>query len=109
MSIENINSGWEQYSNLVLKQLENLSDGINALRDDLASVKEQLVELKAKEDRLQELKAWKDKVDEIASPRQMSYALKDIEELKTFKTKAVTVFVVVQSIVGGIIAAGQFL
>jgi len=55
------------------------------------------------------LKAWKDKMDEIVSPPQMSQALKDVEELKIFKTKAVTVFVVVQSLIGGIIAAGQFL
>ena len=106
---ESSNSGWEQYSHLVLKQLESLSEGINSLRDDLLSVKEQLAQLKAKEDRLQELKAWKDKVDEIASPRQLMYAIKEIEELKLFKTKAVTIFAVVQFIMASLLAYSQVL
>ncbi len=89
-------NGWETYSKLVIQQLETLAGGIEALRIELQDVKSQLTELKAREDRVQELKAWKEKIDEVASPTQMRYALKEIEELKLFKTKAVTVFTVVQ-------------
>ena len=89
-------NGWETYSKLVIQQLETLAGGIEALRIELQDVKSQLTELKAREDRVQELKAWKEKIDEVASPTQMRYALKEIEELKLFKTKAVTVFAVVQ-------------
>ena len=89
-------SSWDQYSRLVLQQLETLSNGIEALRGELQDVKNQLTELKAKEDKVQDLKDWKEKIDEIASPSQLQSALKEIEDLKVFKTKAVTIFTGVQ-------------
>lgn len=89
-------NGWETYSKLVLQQLETLSTGIEALRGELQDVKGQLTELKAKEDRVQDIKAWKEKMDDVASPPQLKAALIEIEELKTFKTKAITMFMVVQ-------------
>ena len=82
------NNGWETYSKLVLQQLETMSTGIEGLRSELQHVKEQLTELKAKEDRVQDLKAWKEKMDDIASPPQIKQALEEIEELKEFKTKS---------------------
>ena len=69
------NSGWETYSKLVLQQLETMSSGIEGLRSELQHVKEQLTELKAKEDRVQDLKTWKEKMDDIASPPQIKEAL----------------------------------
>tara|TARA_Y100000296_G_C5164132_1_gene253575 strand:+ start:785 stop:1105 length:321 start_codon:yes stop_codon:yes gene_type:complete len=98
------NNGWETYSTLVIQQLEILANGIDALRIELQDVKNQLTELKAREDRVQELKAWKEKIDDVVSPTQMKVTLKDIEELKMFKTKAVTVFAVVQFIMAGVLA-----
>jgi len=98
--MSNSNNGWDTYSKLVLQQLETLTGGIEALRSELQDVKSQLTELKTKEDRVQDLKAWKERVDEVASPPQMKEALEDIEELKEFKTKAVTIFMVVQSAMG---------
>jgi hypothetical protein len=88
--------GWETYSKLVIQQLETLNVGIESMRKELQDVKEQITKIKAKEDRLEELKAWKDKVDEVVSPSQMKYAMRELENLKTFKTKAVTIFMVVQ-------------
>ncbi len=96
--------GWDQYSLLVLQQLESMSSGIDALRVELQDVKNQLTELKAKEDRVQEIKAWKERVDDIASPAQFKVALRDLDELKEFKTKAVTIFMVVQFGMGGALA-----
>ena len=90
-------NGWENYSRLVLQQLETLSGGIECLRVELQNVKNQLTEIKAKEDRVQDLKEWKNKFDEVASPTQLGAALKEIEELKLFKTKAITGFAVVQA------------
>jgi len=98
------NNGWDTYSKLVLQQLETLASGIEGLRSELQHVKDQLTELKAKEDRVQDLKTWKEKMDDIASPPQLREAMSDIEELKTFKTKAVTMFMVVQSVMGFAIA-----
>lgn len=96
--MSNSDNGWDTYSKLVLQQLETLTGGIEGLRTELKDVKEQLTELKAKEDRVQDLKAWKEKIDEVASPTQMQVKFEEIEELKEFKTKAVTMFMVVQAI-----------
>jgi uncharacterized coiled-coil DUF342 family protein len=98
--MSNNGNGWETYSKLVLQQLETLTGGIDGLRAELQHVKEQLSELKAKEDRVQDLKAWKEKIDEVASPSQMLVKFDEVEELKEFKTKAVTMFMVVQTVMG---------
>ena len=99
---------WDQYSRLVLQQLETLSNGIEALRTELQDVKNQLTELKAKEDRVQDLKEWKEKIDEVASPSQLQAALQEIEDLKTFKTKAVTIFAGVQFLMAAVLAYSKF-
>jgi TolA-binding protein len=100
--------GWETYSKLVLQQLESLNSGIESMRAELQLVKEQITKIKAKEDRLEELKAWKDKIDEVVSPSQMKYAMRELENLRTFKTKAVTIFAVVQFTMGAILFAMNF-
>jgi hypothetical protein len=97
-------NGWETYSKLVLQQLETMSSGIEALRTELQDVKGQLTELKAKEDRVQDIKAWKEKIDEVASPTQLQIKFDEIEQLKEFKTRAVTMFMVVQAAMGIAIA-----
>ena len=81
-----------------------MSGGIEALRAELQMVQNQLAELKAKEDRVQDLKIWKEKMDDVASPPQLREALQEVEDLKEFRTKAVTMFMVVQSIMGFAIA-----
>ena len=97
-------NGWEPYSKLVLQQLETMSSGIEALRTEFQDVKGQLTELKAKEDRVQDLKAWKEKMDDVASPPQIKAAMAEIEELKEFKTKAVTAFMVIQALMASALA-----
>jgi uncharacterized protein YydD (DUF2326 family) len=97
-------NGWETYSKLVLQQLETLSNGIEALRAELQDVKGQLTELKAKEDRVQDIKIWKEKMDDVASPAQLKGVLEEIDELKTFKTKAITIFMIAQALTGFILA-----
>ena len=103
------NQGWETYSKLVIQQLETLNVGIESMRKELQDVKEQITKIKAKEDRLEELKAWKDKIDEVVSPSQMKYAMRELENLRTFKTKAVTIFAVVQFTMGAILFAMNFI
>ena len=93
-------NGWETYSQLVLQQLEAMATGIEGLRAELQDVKNQLTELKAKEDRVQDIKIWKEKIDEVASPSQLQIKFDEVEDLKEFKTKAVTMFMVVQAIMG---------
>ena len=89
-------NGWNEYSRLVLKELETLGDGIESLKDEIQYVKQELTKMQAKEDKVDELRAWKDKVDEVASPSQLKELVTQIEDLKLFKTKAITIFTVVQ-------------
>ena len=67
-----------------------------------------MTELKAKEDRVQDLKEWKEKIDEIASPTQLKTAIQEIEDLKTFKTKAITIFAVVQFLMATALALSKY-
>tara|TARA_Y100000593_G_scaffold73554_1_gene135128 strand:- start:6286 stop:6606 length:321 start_codon:yes stop_codon:yes gene_type:complete len=103
------NQGWETYSKLVIQQLETLNVGIESMRKELQDVKEQITKIKAKEDRLEELKAWKDKIDEVVSPSQMKYAMRELENLRTFKTKAVTIFAVVQFAMAAAVLVSRFI
>jgi len=74
------------------------------LRSELQDVKNQLTELKAKEDRIQDIKIWKERMDEVISPSQIKVLVNEVEDLKLFKTKAVTIFMVVQFAMGSAIA-----
>jgi predicted nucleic acid-binding Zn-ribbon protein len=89
-------NGWAEYSKLVLKELETLATGIEALRTELQDVKQELAKFQSREDKVDELRAWKEKIDEVASPTQLKEITKEVEDLKLFKTKAVTIFAVVQ-------------
>mgnify|MGYP002632891842 CR=1 FL=1 len=106
MSGEN---GWGEYSRLVLKELETLATGIEALRSELQDVKQELSAIRAKEDKVDELRLWKEKIDEVASPSQFKTLTEEVQELKLFKTKAVTVFAVVQFLMALAVAASKIL
>ena len=86
----------QNYNQLVLAQLQALSPGIEALRVDLQTVKQELTKIKAREDRVDDLQEWKTRVNEIVSPSQLAQLVADVRELSDFKTKAVTIFAVVQ-------------
>ena len=43
-------------------------------------------------------------MDDVASPPQLREAIQEIEQLKEFKTKAVTMFMVVQTLMGAAMA-----
>tara|TARA_B100000131_G_scaffold110724_1_gene107709 strand:- start:25468 stop:25797 length:330 start_codon:yes stop_codon:yes gene_type:complete len=89
-------NGWNEYSRLVLKELESLNDSIEGLKSELQDVKQELTKLQAKEDKVDELRQWKERIDDVASPTQMRDLIVSVEELKVFKTKAITIFAVVQ-------------
>lgn len=102
-------SDWNEYSRLVLNQLETLAQSIQALNSEIQELKQEIARMREREDRVDELRAWKDKVDEVASPTQLQVALKEVEDLKLFKTKAVTIFAVVQFAMGAIVFAMRFM
>jgi len=95
-------NGWNEYSKLVLKELESLSASIDNLKDEMQDIKQELVETRVKEDRVDELRAWKEKVDDVCSPTQLKELVGKVDNLNTFKTKAVGVFLAVQIIMGAV-------
>jgi len=89
-------NGWSEYSRLVLKELETLASSIQSLNSEIQDLKQEIARMREREDRVDELRAWKEKIDEVSSPTQLQTALKEVDDLKQFKTKAVTIFAVVQ-------------
>ncbi len=90
------NNGWSEYSRLVLKELETLATSITALNSEIQDLKQEIARMREREDRVDELRTWKDKIDEVASPSQLQVKFNEVEDLKQFKTKAITIFAVVQ-------------
>ena len=101
--------GWGEYSRLVLKELETLAKGIEGLRTELQEVKQDLAAMRSREDKVDELRVWKEKIDEVASPTQLQTMVKEVEDLKLFKTKAVTIFAVVQFLMAAVVFAQRFM
>ena len=108
MSEDGSQNGWNEYSRLVLKELETLATSITALNAEIGELKQEIARMREREDRVDELRVWKDKVDEVASPSQIQVKFDEVEELKQFKTKAITVFAVVQFAMGAILFAMKF-
>lgn len=102
-------NNWNEYSRLVIAELERLNDGITKLTDEIQYLKGEIAELKIKEDNVKDLRRWKDSIDEVTSPSQLKETVRDVGELKTFKTQAITVWVVVQIIFGIVIAVLEYL
>ena len=102
-------NGWNEYSKLVLKELETLAVNIQSLNNEIQKLKQEITRMREREDRVEELRLWKDKIDEITSPTQLETALKEIESLREFKTKSVTVFMVVQFAMGLAVALSKII
>ena len=102
-------NGWGEYSRLVLKELETLAKGIDDLRKELQDVKQELAKMQVREDKVEEIKVWKEKIDDVASPTQIKELIKEVDDLKMFKTKAITVFAVVQFAMAVIVFLQRFM
>ena len=105
----NSENGWAEYSRLVLKELETLAQGIKDLNESMNEMKREITEIRAREDKVQELVKWKDRVDEVASPTQLKELKEEVEDLKLFKTKAVTIFAVIQFAMAAVVFAQRFI
>ena len=105
----NNENGWGEYSKLVLKELETLALGIKDLNESLNDMKKEMAGMKAKEDKILDLNRWKERIDEVASPTQLKELKNEVEDLKLFKTKAVTIFAVVQFLMAVAVLASRFM
>ena len=96
-------NGWNEYSRLVLAELEKLNNKVDTLTEENNTIRQELSKLEQFKEEISSLKDWKGNVDEVSSPTQLKELQKEVSELKTFKTMSTTVWVVVQ-IIFGIIA-----
>ena len=93
-------NGWNEYSKLVINELERLNEGISNLNSQIIELKHEIVKLKGKEESIKDLKSWKKSIDEVASPTQLKELSEKVTELTTFKTQAITIFLIVQGLMG---------
>jgi len=101
--MEENNSPWDP-SILVLKELEKLNRNYESLREDIYTIKNDITKVKGMQYSLDELKEWKKKVDEVISPSQLAELKKEVEEGKLFRARMITIFVVVQTVMGIVMA-----
>jgi len=87
---------WNEYSRMVLKELASLSNSIEFLKIELHNVKQELAKAREREEKVDQLRAWKDKIDDVVTPNQLEKLILQVDDLKTFKTRATTIFMVVQ-------------
>ena len=101
-------NGWSEYSKLVLKELETLAKGIDSVKDEMGDLKQELIVLKNQQARIDELREWKGRIDDVVSPVQLKDMTADVAELKAFKTKAITIFAVIQFLMAAIVFTQNF-
>ncbi len=75
-------NGWNEYSRLVLNELETLSSGIAGINKEIQEIRQELVALKTKEDRIEDLVAWKARIDEVASATQLKEMKSELSDLQ---------------------------
>ena len=64
-------NGWNEYSRLVLAELEKLNNKVDSLSEENSSIKQELSKLEQFKDEISTLKDWKGNVDEVSSPTQL--------------------------------------
>ena len=74
------------------------------MRGEMQEMRQELAVMKSKEDKVIELRNWKEKIDDVVSPTQMQALVDQVQDLKEFKTKAITIFMIAQALTGFILA-----
>ena len=94
--IEDKQNGWNEYSRLVLAELEKLNKNVGELSRDIDHLKEEMTKIKGLKYGVDDLKEWRKDISEVASPTQLKELTNEVQSLKTFKTVATNVWAVVQ-------------
>jgi hypothetical protein len=97
-------NGWNEYSKLVLAELERLNDNDEKLNEALTELNIKLGKFESLEKDIEHLNKWKRYLDDVASPNTIKDMKTDVNSLNTFKTVATTVWAVVQIAFGIFIA-----
>lgn len=77
---------------------------IKSLRDWKTSV-----DSVASPSELKDLMAWKHQISEIVTPSQLQIKINDIEKLKTFRTQALMIWIIIQALMAIAIFAQKFI
>ena len=94
-------NGWNEYSKLVLKELETLADNMDALRVEMQEVRRDIAKLEIRESKVDEINVWKTKMSEVVSPDQLKELIKEHKENRDFSIRAVTIFGIIQFLMAG--------
>ena len=100
MSDNSNQNGWNEYSRLVLAELEKLNTKVDSLSTEINTINQSMSKIQQIKDEIEVLKEWKNNIDEVGAHTQLKELQKEVSDLKTFKTMSTTVWVVVQIIFG---------
>ncbi len=89
-------NGWNEYSRLVLAELERLNENDEKIQETLNEINLRLGKVELIEKEIEAINKWKRYMDDVASPNTLKEMKKDVASLNTFKTVATTVWAVVQ-------------
>lgn len=115
---------WE----LILHRLDEMSKNQESLNRHMESLEEKLTSVNGAVEAMQgikswkgnmeeavsigelkDIKVWKQRVDDVLSPSQLKTIVEEVEGLKTFKTQAMMIWVVVQAIMAILIFMKDFM
>lgn len=97
-------NGWNEYSRLVLAELEKLNNSVEEISDDITELRQEITKIKSIKYDITDIKEWRKDLSEVVSPTQLKEVRKDVDKLKTFKTVSTTAWVIVQILFGIAIA-----
>jgi len=89
---------WNVWSRHVLAELKRLNENYESLKLMNEDIKKDIAKFSGMEESISELRDWRSRIDEIASPAQLQSLVDKVGELEKFKIKAITVWVVIQTI-----------
>jgi hypothetical protein len=89
-------NGWNEYSKLVLAELERLNENDEKIQVILSEINLKLGRLDNIEKDVSDIEKWKRYMDDVASPNTLKEMKKSVDSLVTFKTMATTIWAVVQ-------------
>lgn len=89
-------NGWNEYSKLVLAELERLNENDEKIQVILNEINLKLGRLDNIEKDIADIEKWKRYMDDVATPSALKDIKKNVDSLLTFKTMATTIWAVVQ-------------
>lgn len=113
MEEQDAKHGWSEYGRLVLKELERLNDGQEALRKDFddkfREMNERMSTIQNLERDTSDLKTWYGKVTDVWSPTQMKEAKDELYAQKNKWTWIIAIVTFVQTIITiAVLTKGKF-